>query len=240
MLISQIIPFMLIVAKTKGAQHGLKGQCVLVPTDLEKIQTILPRSCDEEYLISLALKRRVTDKSVVNKQQIRPTLVKAALQKLAQINPFYSNIIIHNEWEDLSGQSDAVLWKLLTAKNAQESNNRDQTDSDNDIEGNDKFKERKLKESSHFPTVMYNVDGPNISPNEIVNIAPGEGQIPVSFTSEPNWEALAFPKDYSTGTNYFNEERGISITPSKHVHTRLKYCDDRFASNPQYIFHALD
>ena len=59
MLISQIIPFMFIVAKTKGkgAQHGLKGQCVLVPTDLEKIQTILPRSCDEEYLISLTLRR---------------------------------------------------------------------------------------------------------------------------------------------------------------------------------------
>ena len=57
MLISQIIPFKFIVAKTKGAQDGLKGQCVLVPTDLKEIQTILPRSCDEEYLISLALKR---------------------------------------------------------------------------------------------------------------------------------------------------------------------------------------
>ena len=34
---------------------------------------------------------------------------------------------------------------------------------------------------------------------EAVNIAPGEGQIPVSFTSEPNWEALAFLKDYSIG-----------------------------------------
>ena len=59
----------------------------------------------------------MTDKSVVNKQQIRPTLVNTALQKLAQINPFYSNIIIHNEWEDLSEQSDLVLWKLLTDKN---------------------------------------------------------------------------------------------------------------------------
>ena len=27
---------MFIVAKTKGAQHGLKGQCVLVPTNLKK------------------------------------------------------------------------------------------------------------------------------------------------------------------------------------------------------------
>ena len=78
------------------------------------------------------------------------------------------------------------------------------------------------------------------SPNEIVNIAPGEGQIPVSFTSEPNSEALAFPKDYSARRNHFNEEREIPITPSKYVHARLKCCDDRFASNPEYIFHALD
>ena len=29
------------------------------------------------------------------------------------------------------------------------------------------------------------------SPSEIINIAPGEGQIPVSFTSKLNWEVLA-------------------------------------------------
>ena len=46
---------------------------------------------------------------------------------------------------------------------------------------------------------MYNVDGPNISPSEIVDITPGEGQIPVPFTLVPNWEALAFPKDQSLG-----------------------------------------
>ena len=57
MLVSQIIPFMLIITKTKGAQHGLKGWCLLVPTDLKKIQTILPRSFNEEYLISLTLER---------------------------------------------------------------------------------------------------------------------------------------------------------------------------------------
>ena len=37
MFFSQIIPFMFIVAKTKGSQHGLKGQCVLVRTGLKKI-----------------------------------------------------------------------------------------------------------------------------------------------------------------------------------------------------------
>ena len=38
MLISQIMPCMFIVAKEKGTQHGLKGQCVLVLTDLKKLK----------------------------------------------------------------------------------------------------------------------------------------------------------------------------------------------------------
>ena len=33
---------------------------------------------------------------------------------------------------------------------------------------------------------MYNIDEQNISPCEIVNIAPEEDQISISFTSEPN------------------------------------------------------
>ena len=210
-------------------------------TDLKKIWIILPRSCNEEYLISLALKCRLTDKSVVNKQQIRPALVNTSLQKLTKINPLYRNIAIDNAWDNLSEQSDPVLWKLLTDQNASKSNNSEQTDRDDDIKGNDKFKESELKEpSSPFPTFMYNVDGPNISPIEIVNIETGKGQIPVSFTLEPDWEALAFPKDYSTRRNHFNEEREVPITPSKYVHARLKCCNDRFAANPQYIFHALD
>ena len=49
--------------------------------------------------------------------------------------------------------------KLLTDKNARKSNSSDQTDNDDDIEGNYKFKERKLKEPfSPFPTVMCNLD----------------------------------------------------------------------------------
>ena len=87
---------------------------------------------------------------------------------------------------------------------------------------------------------MYNIDGTNLSSSEVVNIAPGEGQIPVSFTSEPNWEVLAFPKDYSTQRNQYIQERQITIAHSKYLYTRLKYCDEIFAANPQYIFHALE
>ena len=96
----QIIPFMFIVAKTNVAQHGLKVPCVLVPTDVKKICTVFPSSCNQKYLISLALIWQLTDKSVFNKQQICPALVNAALPKLTNINPCYSNITVHNGWED--------------------------------------------------------------------------------------------------------------------------------------------
>ena len=46
---------------------------------------------------------------MVNKQQIRPALVNAALEKLTKINPFYSNITIDNDWEDFSEQSDPLI-----------------------------------------------------------------------------------------------------------------------------------
>ena len=189
-----------------------------------------------------ALKRRLTDKSTVNKQPIRPAAVNRALLKLTEINPFYKDISIDNEWEDLSEQSDPELWKLLTDENTSTEND-EVTDSDdnNNIKDNNHIKEKEIRMSSvPYPTVMHNIDGPNISASEIVNIAPGEGQIPVSFTSEPDWEALSFPKDYSIGKNHYNEERKIQVTPSKYIHARLKCCDDRFASNPQYIFQALD
>ena len=42
MLISQIIPIMFIAANVKGAQHGLKGPCVLVPAVWKRVRQFCP------------------------------------------------------------------------------------------------------------------------------------------------------------------------------------------------------
>ena len=39
--------------------------------------------------------------------------------------------------------------------------------------------------------------------NEVLNIASGENQIPVSFTQEPDWEALTFVKEFLTWNRSF-------------------------------------
>lgn len=98
-----------------------------------------------------------------------------------------------------------------------------------------------MEESSvPFPILIYNIDGTNMSLSEVVNIAPKEGQILVSFTLQLNWEALAFREDFSTGIKYFNHKRKLPITPLKYVFTRLKCCDNKFSANCQYIFYVLD
>ena len=291
MLVKQIIPFMFIVPKHKGAQDGLKGQCVLVPANLDKVQNVLPRQCSDEVLISLALKRRLSDLSAFNKQNIRPAFVTRALEKLVEINPFYKDVISDTLWEDKNKESDPELWTLLTDANAKPQD--DETDSDDNIEGNDYDHDREQRIASlPHPTALCNEDGPTISSDkvarlltgnnsnpeddetenyddvednnddddsphattssnididepstissdEVVNIAPCENRIPVSTYSEPDFEALAFPRQFPEGKNHFNQERDVNISVTKYLHARLKSSDDRFASDPQYIFQGL-
>ena len=46
-------------------------------------------------------------------------------------------------------------------------------------------------------TLLRNIEGSNILPDQAVNIVPGEGQVPVNHSNEENWKALAFPRLYS-------------------------------------------
>ena len=89
MLISQIIPFMFIIAKHTSEQWGSKVHCIFVTAHLEKVHHSLPRACDDDHLITLVLKRRLSDRGYVDKWVIRPSLAKRALAKLIKVNSSY-------------------------------------------------------------------------------------------------------------------------------------------------------
>ena len=87
---------MFITAKLTSEQRGCVQcvQCVLVLADLKKVQTSLPRACNDDHLITLALKRRLSDRRYVDKPVIRPGYVNRALAKLIEVNPLYQSIQI--------------------------------------------------------------------------------------------------------------------------------------------------
>ena len=60
--------------------------------------------------------------------------------------------------------------KYNRIENARSKNDDEQTDSDEDIDGNDHVKEKEVRMSSvPYPTVLHNIDGPNISANDIAH-----------------------------------------------------------------------
>ena len=142
--------------------------------------------------------------------------------------------------ENISQESDQELWDILTNENAKH-DKADITDSDEEIEGNDSAVKKEQRESVFpCPKLLHGINGTSLRPGKVLNIAPCENQIPVSFTQEPDWEALAFVKEFPLGAGHFNEERNVRITLSQYIHARLKNADDHFASNASYVFHELD
>ena len=105
---------MCITARHKGAQYGLKGQVVLVPTDLDKIQKALPRTNNADHLITVALKRRLKDNSSYIKQHISPAKINTALAWLRKNNPLYADILPVDDWETKMQSEDPELWSMLT------------------------------------------------------------------------------------------------------------------------------
>ena len=75
-----------------------------------------------------------------------------------------------------------------------------------------------------LPTVLHNSEFPSAFPAQILNKAPGEDQIPVFFTTEPNWEELLFLKDFPYKRFHFGVTvREMPITPSQYIHLRLRW-----------------
>ena len=148
-----------IVAKHKGAQSGLKGQVTLVPADLKKIQSVLPRNTTDENLIAIALKRRLTDKSEIHRQNVRPAAIISALEKCCEINPLYKQVTLSNDWEKNSANTDPELWKLLTEDVLDV--NTENTTEDNDADNSETDSEDELNEVGPLGTTQ----GPTIHPN---------------------------------------------------------------------------
>ena len=69
-------------------QAGLKGSVVNVPSNINKITTLLPRSDLLEHTIIVNLKRKLSYNHAYIKAYVRPAVIQAGLQYLLQ-QPLY-------------------------------------------------------------------------------------------------------------------------------------------------------
>ena len=76
------------------------------------------------------------------------------------------------------------------------------------------------------------------NPDQIVSIAPAEGQRPLSIMSDPNFELMCNPDKFCYGKGGFGNKRERKITYRKYFNARLQDIDGRFAKDLDYLFVA--
>ena len=254
-LISKILPFMKIIAKPTGAQTAIKGQVVLVPADISKVTTSLPRPTTHSQIITLALKRRLCDKHSFHQQFIRPQNVNTALQYLKAHSPFYVDVTVNETWENFTTQQtpEFTLPSALQQQNKCSDFSKEDPNVRNDdpiLDSEDEVDEtnppeivellRQKASINSNTTCIRPFCGPEVSTKDVLNLAPAEGQRPIPPYKEPNWEAMAFPNLFPSGKNTLNTERKMKISRKKYFKARLLHKDGRFAESSEYIFQVLD
>ena len=217
-LIALRIPFMQIRALNSGGQFSLKGSVVNVPTDVEPTIRALPRLQNESETIPVKLKRMKELKHAVETENVRPVAVMTVLQTLVNTSELYkeANISIDDNWT--ASNTD------IQSESNQESDSESDTFSET---GEDKA------------PLMTFLDEQTCDKNEILSVAPGEGQRPLSIFRDPNAEYLAFPTLFCGQKRDDNSERLAPVYYSDVCKWELRSVDRRVALHVPNIFYKM-
>ena len=92
---------------------------------------------------------------------------------------------------------------------------------------------RSICFSHNYPEINYKEDSGNR-----VSIAPGEGKTPSNILQEKDWDLKSFPCLLPDGNNSLHSKRDIKLSEQDYFTQRIMNKDDRFATNPAFIFVA--
>ena len=222
-LISLRIPFMQIRALNSGGQFSLKGSVVNVPADIEPTIQALPRLRNQSETVPVKLKRMKEFKHSVATENVRPVAVMNALQTLMDTSQLYkeANISVHDKWN------------FDTAEESTEDTLDNQAISDSD---SDTFSETGDDVDTALMTLL---DENSVDKNEILSVAPGEGQRPLSIFKDKHAEYLAFPTLFCGQTRVDNSERHVPVYYSDICKWELRCIDRRVALHIPNLFYKM-
>ena len=96
---------MKIFSLPKSRMPAIKDKVITVPlthSDIRRTTALLPRNLDESLLVNVQLKRIKDYKNVHSQALVRPDILIQALEYLkSNGNPFYSDIVLNNDFQDV-------------------------------------------------------------------------------------------------------------------------------------------
>ncbi|XP_061170933.1 uncharacterized protein LOC133180419 [Saccostrea echinata] len=220
-LIALHIPFMKVTMLPKGGQQNVHGPVVCVPSNVKKTSS-LPLNENENLLLRVKLKRKLSYKGYYEYQFVNPNHIKIALNYLKENNQWYHDVEINSTWENDNDQS--TLFSQPEAFDSEEISE----------EQNSAMQEVATDTCLQPVDIAQEVLDHYF--DDVYNLAPGEGQNPVRMLQEEGNEAKTFPHLFPTGKYSWNESRDVRITLSRYFNNRLMNADNRFAKDTNYIF----
>ena len=205
-LVAPRIPFMQLREKPRGGQLSILGNVVNVPADVSSTVKMLPRLLSENETIALKFKRSLSFKHSVSFERIRPVKVISAAKWLVKNSKLFQDegIQVNEEW--LSRQQF----------DENENDNIDYATDSNTESNSEKVVEKWSEETNledrptgNMDTVMQSLDFREF--NDVLCVAPGEKNSPLSIFQDKYSEFLAFPTIYCGQVRPENKSRSVPL-----------------------------
>ena len=230
-LVSPRLPFMHIRELPRGGQLNLRGNIVNVPADVNSTIKSLPRLINENETIMLKLKRRLSYKHHVAFENIRPNKVFEAAKWLVSHSSLFQNegICVNETWlqqpfEELVAHDDSS----------------DQNHINSEVEAEDSWTEDENfteRLNGNTDTCLQSIDFREF--NQVLCVAPGEKNSPLSLFQDYQSEILSFPTIFCGQKRTDNAKRIVPLHYSDICKWELRNVDRRVATNIPNIFFKL-
>ena len=265
-LLARSIIFQKLVSLPRGSQRGVKGLMANIPSSMEHTmdRLNLPQSLTSAQVVAVQLKRDLRHKSQYRSMVIRIARLFGALKELKAKNPFYADVKVDDEegWaeraaEELPPETRHILCAdeeseaQIVERGARAEERElfgpedgDGDDSDDDELDNDAdtFAPPVLPDAAIIPEegMEIEIDGVHQRRQKksrtAVDVAPGQGQKPVSVLQDKHVEEKAYPGLYPAAERTYAAERSLKVTLGEWVKNRLTHSDTRFIRDAGYAF----
>ncbi|XP_060561861.1 uncharacterized protein LOC132721554 [Ruditapes philippinarum] len=252
-LISLRIPFMQIRELPRGRQYSVKGNVVNVPVDIQPVVNELPRPFDENITVAVKLKKKLSYKSCVFSENVRPFHVLVALHWLKRNSDLYkhSAVTIDEEWATrVTKDCEETVQNFLSFDTTRPENtttaeqnftptcNAEAVTECLETNTYDSDAEENAQENvGNIDTLLDNADIENR--NTTFTFAPGEGQRPLSIYQDTDSEFLCFPSIFCGQRRLDNAGRLIPVNYSDIAKWELRSSDRRAANSVPNIFFKM-
>jgi hypothetical protein len=263
-LIALRIPFMQMRELPRGRQLSVKGNVVNVPVDIQPVVNALPRPFDENITVAVKLKKKMSFKSCVFSENVRPLCVLRALHWLMKGSDLYknANVQIDQQWiNSVTGNSNEILHEFFESQ-VEACSKSDNVDfdgvvsemcengpSNQNIENVDISNENISAVEELYDSDAEEVAQENIGNNDTLlddadienrnstfTFAPGEGQRPLSIYQDKDSEYLCFPCIFCGQRRIDNDDRKVPVHYSDIAKWELRSRDRRAANSVPNIF----